>query len=466
MQLDGLATGMDTTSMIDQLVALESQPILQYEEEISQLKQTQDAWRDVNSRLDKLEGLTTDLKLSATFDSRTAESSNEDAVTATASNDAAEANYDINIQQTAEAHRIAGSRLSDSSTAISDLDGFAGIAEKNVININSTDITINSSDTLNEISTKINEAGAGVNASIVDNHLIIESSETGVDNELVAGDNITDSNGVLESLGIFDTNGNIADELQPAQNARIDINGIENIESSTNSFEDAVDGVNFEISAEAETNTTATISVAKNTQKAVDAVQSFVDQYNSAMDFLDSKTDYNSDTEEAAILQGDSTAMRLQMRLRSLVTDQVKESGEYKTLSSVGIEVDRDGVMELDSEKLTDAINNSAEEVKSLFNANTEENGFDGMAVRVDSYLDQLMQSNTGIIPRRIDFFDTRIENLNEDIADVEDRVQSTRERYEQEFAAMEEAISEMNQQQSWMQSQLSSMGGSITSMM
>lgn len=466
MQLDGLATGMDTTSMIDQLVALESQPILQYEEEISQLKQTQDAWRDVNSRLDKLEGLTTDLKLSSTFDSRTAESSNEDAVTATASNDAAEANYDINIQQTAKAHRIAGSRLSDSSTSISELDGFAGIAEENVININSTDITINSSDTLNEISTKINEADAGVNASIVDNHLVIESSETGADNELVAGDNITDSNGVLESLGIFDTNGNIADELQSAQNAKIDINGIENIESSTNSFEDAVDGVNFEISAEAEANTTATVSVAKDTQKAVDSVQSFVDQYNSAMDFLDSKTDYNSDTEEAAILQGDSTAMRLQMRLRSLVTDQVKESGEYKTLSSVGVEVNRDGVMELDSEKLTDAINNSAEEVKSLFNANTEEDGFDGMAVRVDSYLDQLMQSNTGIIPRRIDFFDTRIENLNEDIADVEDQVQSTRERYEQEFAAMEEAISEMNQQQSWMQSQLSSMGGSITSMM
>ena len=82
MQLDGLATGMDTTSMIDQLVALERRPIYNYQQEISEMEQTKGAWRDVNSRLDKLEDRTTDLKLSSTYNSRSASSSNEDVVTA------------------------------------------------------------------------------------------------------------------------------------------------------------------------------------------------------------------------------------------------------------------------------------------------------------------------------------------------------------------------------------------------
>jgi flagellar hook-associated protein 2 len=144
-----------------------------------------------------------------------------------------------------------------------------------------------------------------------------------------------------------------------------------------------------------------------------------------------------------------------------LVTSKVKDSGDFKTLSSVGIEIDRDGVMSFNKDQFTEAIDQSPEEVMSLFEAESDTDGFDGMAVKMDSYLDQLMQSNTGLIPRRLDFYDTRIDSLNDDIEDVERKVEMSRERYVEQFAAMEEAISEMNQQMSWMQSQLSSLAGS-----
>jgi len=113
MQLDGLATGMDTTSVIDQLVQLERRPIYNYQQEISELEMTKGAWRDVNSRLDKLEDRTTDLKLSSTYNSRTANSSNEDVVTATAANSANEANYDITVEQVATAQRLIGIQKTD-----------------------------------------------------------------------------------------------------------------------------------------------------------------------------------------------------------------------------------------------------------------------------------------------------------------------------------------------------------------
>jgi len=464
MQLDGLATGMDTTSVIDQLVALEKRPIYNYQQEISEMEQTKDAWRDVNSRLDKLEDRTTDLKLSSTYNSRSASSSNEDVVTASASNDANEANYSITVRSTAKAQRLGGDRLADSETAIKDLTGFGTIAAENTIQINSTDITINDTDSLNDISDKINNADAGVKASIVDNHLVLETNETGVENALVAGDSLVDSNGVLDALGILDGGAITADiELQSASDAEIDINGITGITSSTNTFSEAVDGVTFNINPEAAVDSTATVSVTKDTGKATDAVQAFVDQYNSVMSFLDGKTEYDEKTEKGSVLQGDSTAMRLQNRLRTLVSSKIKDTGDFKTLTSVGIEIDRDGVMSFDKSKFTDALDQSSEEVMSIFNGESDTDGFDGMAVKMDSYLDQLMQSNTGLIPRRLDFYDTRIDSLNDDIEDVERKVEMTRERYVEQFAAMEEAISEMNQQMSWMQNQLSSLAGSTS---
>jgi flagellar hook-associated protein 2 len=560
MQLDGLATGMDTTSMIDQLVQLERRPIYNYQQEISEMEQTKGAWRDINSRLDNLENKTTDLKLSSTFNSRSANSSNEDVVTVTAQNSASEANYSVTVNNAATAQRISGSCLDDSALAIKDLTGFESIAAENNIQINGIDITINDTDSLTDISNKINDAATGVSASIVDNHLVLESTETGEKNQIA----LVDDNDLFKSLGVLQTGDNdgslnsnlfevkdtdtalglsgsfqinveggtgsgeitvdetttlneikdqidalgdlsasITDEgngyfslsmssssadsdiklsntdidnnilsdlafgnrsyqseLQAAVDASIDINGIKGITSSSNTFSEAVEGVTFKINPDAADDSFSSVSVTKDTGKAMDAVQAFVDQYNSVMDFIDGKTEYDAEEEKGAILQGDSTAMRLQTRLRNLVTSKVKDGGDFQTLSSIGLEIDRDGVMSFDKAKFEDALNQSSEEVMSIFRADSESDGFDGMAVRMDGYLDQLMQTNTGLIPRRLDFYDDRISSLNEDIDDVERKVEMTRERYVEQFAAMEEAISEMNQQMSWMQSQLSSLAG------
>jgi len=459
LSLGGLATGMDTDSIINQLVQLEQRPIYNYQQEISELEQTKGAWRDINSRLDNLENKLTDLKLSSTYNSRTASSSNEDVVTATAANSANEANYDITVNQVATAQRLIGSRK----------PGFSAAGD--VITLNGTDVNISAGDSLSDISSKINDADSGYSASVIDNVLVIEAEKTGVANALLDGSDgstptISDNNGILKDLGIFDTTNGYFTNEKAATDAKIEINGITGITSSSNEITDAVDGMTFNINSEAAAGSTATISVVKDTGKATKAVQAFVNQYNSVMDFMDSKSGYDAETEEGGILQGDGTVMRLQMRLRELVTSKVKDTGAYQTLSSVGIEIDRDGVMSLDSAKLTEALENHPEETMNLFQAESDTEGYDGMAVRMDSYLDQVLQSNTGLIPRRLDLYDTRIEGLNDDIADVQRKVEMTRERYVQQFAAMEKSISEMQSQQSWMMSQLQSMGGSTVSNM
>ena len=590
LSLDGLASGMATEEMINQLMQIERKPIINLQKEKMGLEKSKGAWRDVNSRLDKLEDKLTQLKLSSTFNSNSASSSNEDVATATANSDAASGSYNLDVSNMAQSLRIASDKQANSSSEL----GLSGD-----VSINGQTVTIESTDSLTDINNTINEtADIGVTSSIIDNTLVLESSDTGFDNKI----SLQDSNNVLSSLGLvtgnktnlaqsatfsassehssgdypvsslndgditswgngdgwnddtsgdfsndwvqmdfgstktvdqvkvhtLDTADNPADEygvkdyeiqywdsgssswqtveevngntqgsvgsnfsavntdklrikvngsndgkysrlteveayntndqykniLQDASDAELSINGVD-VTSSSNNIDNAVEGVDFNINS---TGTTE-INVSNDTEKATSAVQKFVDQYNSVMDFMDTKLDYDPEEDKAGTLQGDSTLMRLQMRLRSMVTDRVDNNSSYNQLASVGISVDRDGVMSFDSGEMTEAIKDSPEEVMNLFNAEQDDEGFDGVATRMDSYVDQLLQSNTGTIPRKLEFFNTRMDNIDENIEDMERRLESTRQRYKEQFTAMETAMSEMQQQQSWMQQQLASLG-------
>jgi flagellar hook-associated protein 2 len=447
MSLGGLASGMDTGAIIEQLVALEKQPIYRYESEISQLEKQKSSWRDINSRISSLGDKLTDLKFSSTYNSRKAVSSNEAVATAIASNDAAEANYDLEVIQLAQAERAASTAdIADSTTDLASVG--AG-----KISIRGTEIDIQADYSLNDIRDEINNTqDLGAKATIIDNNLVIESTETGTENSL----NLKDVNGsVLADLGVNTIAGG------EAQNAQVSINGID-VESKSNTIDQAVAGMKFELIEAGN----STIEVAKDTEKAEKAVQDFVDQYNSVMDFIDSKSNYNSETEEGAILQGDSTLMRVQSRLRQSIMDSVETGGDLSHISQIGISIDRDGTMSLDSDKLNKALTNDSEAVAKFFNAESSEDGYTGMANRLDGYIDQLIKSNTGLIPSRMESFDQRIDNLNDDIIDVEESVEMTRKRYTQQFTAMETALAEMQQQSSWMQSQLSSLGSQNLSSM
>lgn len=451
LSLGGLSSGMDTAAIVEQLVAIEKQPIYRYEEEISQIEKTKDAWRDINSRLSNLSNKITDLKFSSTYNSRLAESSDETVVTASAANSTAEGSYDLNISQLAKSHRISSDQQGDSTSEL----GLSG-----TVNINGTELTIENNFSLTDIRDQINNTdGTKVKASIIDNNLVLESENTGTgtENEIEVSDT---SGTVLENLGVVETDGTtIKNTLQNAQDAQLSINGVD-ITSSTNIIDQSVEGMTFNL----KTTGNANIEVSKDTEKTISAVQEFVDQYNSTISFIDKKTDYNSESEEGAVLQGDSTAMRLQSRVRQTIMGEVESGGNITHISQLGVSIDRDGVMTLDSEDLKTALDNNSKEVKKFFNAEESEDGYTGIANKLDSYVDQIITSGSGLIPNRIDSFDQRIENINEDIADAERSVEMARERYTEQFTAMETALSEMQQQQSWMSNQLSSLGGGSVS--
>ncbi|NLM96921.1 MAG: flagellar filament capping protein FliD [Halanaerobiaceae bacterium] len=431
--LDGLISGMATSELIEQLLVFEKLPIYRYENDITETNLAKDAWRDINSRLKNLEAKLADLKLSATFNSRIASSSDEKTAAAKAGNSAAEGRYELVISRMATAHRIASDRMADSTSAL----GLSGNIE-----INGKTLEISESFSLKDIRDAINGTeDIGVSASIINDTLVLEARETGVEIDFGGG-----SGNILQELGLL----NPENVLQEARSAELTINGIA-VTSTSNTIDKAVEGLTFEIKGEGN----VVIEVSRDTEKAVKALQDFVNQYNSLMSFIDSKTYYNPDSGDRGILQGDTTIMRLETRIRQLIMDSIETGGEITHLSQLGISIDRDGVMSFDTAKFEEILKEKSEDVVNFFSGAEEEMGFSGMAVRLDTYLDLLLQSNTGLIPEKIEAFDNRIKYLNDRIEEAERRVEMARERYRAQFAAMEEALAQMQQQYNWMLNQL-----------
>ncbi|AGB42143.1 flagellar capping protein [Halobacteroides halobius DSM 5150] len=579
VSLSGLASGFPTDQFIKKMMYISrQQTIAPIQDDISQIRQEKNAWRDVNSRLSKLDKLFEDLQKQETFTSKKTTTSDKDVLTASATTEAIKGSYDITIDQKAQAQRVVGSTkiaeatssgTQDATTADGDASDIAmedgktydvtditdttidgstykygltnsngdvvaiskngenytalklATAEGNLGNlnldtdtggnynfgyqvstgttlkmhgteggeqntltqnslydtvgsdpqINKTIIDMTSSDTLSDFVTKINDSQAGVTASIVDNRLVLESNKTGADSSMTLnenGGNLLTDLGVYDSTnsdngyvneggtdGIEDTPSNDAEDgYQPAQDAKITINGISGITSSDNSFENAVDAVTFNIENSAQVGDTATIDVSADTDKAYNALKDMVNQYNSVVDFTDTKS------AKKATLQGDGTLMRLQSSLRTKLTEEVATGNDITTAFEVGIEVDRYGKISINKSEFKKAIQNNPQQVVDLFTADSEDANYnyDGIATKLKEYTNMMVKSE-GIIPNKTEMLGDQIERMKESIKDQERNLALRKQNLEQQFLAMEKAIANMNSQQSWLSGQISSLG-------
>lgn len=201
--LDGLASGLDTTSIIQQLSALRSQSI-------TRLTARKSALQDKLAVYQKLNALLASAKLSAddlgdprimNVQQATVSGYTGDTAPAlvSAAREAQPGTYSLVIERLATAHKIASApgSVSSATTAL----GLSGD-----ILINGKAIALDANDTLQDVRAKINAAGAGVTATIVsvgtgDYRLVLTSRSLGVDGAM----DLVDASGsnALQSLGLL-----------------------------------------------------------------------------------------------------------------------------------------------------------------------------------------------------------------------------------------------------------------------
>lgn len=275
---------------------------------------------------------------------------------------------------------------------------------------------------------RINALGAGVTASVFNDgqgsRLSIISDQTGSGSELVIDGSAADlsflqTSRAADAVGIFGG-----------------LNGVGGfaVTSSTNEFSGVIDGVT--LTAGSELGQTVTIDIASDDAPITDAVQGFIDAYNSLQSNLDVVTDFDEESETTGILFGRGEIVRLETDLSRLVTARYNTGSSINTLQQVGITLGSDGQLSLDTGRLQEALDSSPEAVEALFRDETN-----GAVAQFEATIDQLASDQNSVLgarsatlARTIESNEARIDRLNESL----DR---ERERLLLEFIQLEETI-------------------------
>ena len=322
---------------------------------------------------------------------------------------------------TAKDLRIKGTSVDVNGTPTKQINGTA----------NST-VEIGEDDTLADVVESINALGAGVTASIV-------NDATGQRLSLTGG--IGAANELL-----YDTAGSTL-QFQQINEARDAVllygsktspGGGVLFSSQTDTFASVVEGVTLTVK-DGSTDP-VTVTVTASSAPIVNAVQEFVDAYNSIRDILDEVTDFDQESLTTGILFGSNEALRIESDLSRVLTGRFFGVGNIQSLEALGISLDDKGHLEFESAKLTAAYNSDPEALKTLFTDKTS-----GLATKIDAAVERLAgKASTALLTSRAGTLTRKIDANTERIAFMDLTLERQRERLLNDFYRIETVIAGM----------------------
>lgn len=434
----GLASGLDTASIISQLMSLEALPQTKLKTQVTTTQSKVTALQQLNTRL---QGIATSAAAmlptgTSTWAALTATSTNT-GVSVTASSTATPGSYSLTVGATALTHQIA---FTDAHARTDVVTG----ATTSVLlkRAGDADVTISTTDgTLDQLATAINAADAGVRATLVKTgtaagvdqfRLLVESTATG------AGEvfEITDSAGASLLGGATPRVG---------RDASITVGGI-SVTSATNTFTDVTPGVTITLSGSA--TGTADISVSRDVATRSAAVKSLVNDLNGLLGQMQALT--ATSTTSRGILAGDSTLRRA----GSTVVEALYPS-DGSSMASFGVEIDRHGKFTFDEPAFAAAYAADPDAVMAAFT------GPGGFAERVKVAAENASDKYKGSLTGAINSHTATITRLNKSIESWNDRLELRRSALERQYTALETTLSQLQGQSSWLTSQLASLSAS-----
>jgi flagellar hook-associated protein 2 len=209
ISFSGLASGIDTSSMVEQLVALEQSKVAAVQKKQNQTQLRLTALGTLQSMLSTLSTSAKDLSKLTSFSKFTSNSSDDKVASISGTDEGLEGSVGVNVRQLATSLKVASKGFSDSTTATTASGTLTLSKSAAAIKTDPTkttvDITIEAGDSLKDIAAKINSAsGSGITASIMnfgngDVRLMLNGADQGAD-----GFSITEGSGgnVLSTLGL------------------------------------------------------------------------------------------------------------------------------------------------------------------------------------------------------------------------------------------------------------------------
>ncbi|NVJ60361.1 MAG: flagellar filament capping protein FliD [Gammaproteobacteria bacterium] len=427
----GIGSGIDLESIIEALVTAERRP-----KEIS-LNRLEQRTNTTLSGLGKLQSALSNLEDSlanlteANFRTRTATSSNESQLTASANYLASETNFAVTINQTATYTELSTNVIAgDATTQLG-----AGNLTFNSTGGETFSVAVGATDSLADIVYAINNKSDnfGISATLVNGDSGTKIIYRGIDTGDNADFTVTNDNANLAQIS--DGNGGALNVDSTAQNASITVSGL-TISSETNTFNNPVQGVDLTLADDAVAGT-VNVNVTKDKQAVKDNIQEFVDNYNAFIQIAN-QLGSAQDGAEGELL-GDSTLRNIVRQVTSQISNTVGSANpDFNTLSRIGITTERDGTLSIDSTELDSILNSNFDAVGTVFYAT------DGIGTSISTAITPYEQL-AGLIDKREESLQSILSQIQTDRDNLDYRINALEESLRSKFAAVDSLVSQFN---------------------
>lgn len=342
--------------------------------------------------------------------------------------------------------------------------------------INDTTFNFKGTTSLADMMSEINDSRAGVTFTYnsLNDKFSIVSQEMGSGSAIKVIDGQGDIISKMFGVGKIEQIGN---------NAELNIDG-EYVEYSGN--EVSYNGINLTLKKV--TDGPVNIETSRNTEKALDTIVSFVEDYNKLIEDLNKriheKAEYKkyapltsaqedemSESEiekwnkksKTGLLSGDSDISKFLSEMRTVLYTKV---GDSKMLADIGIEASSDwkeyGKLKVDKDKLTDALQTDMKGVADIFTGST------GIANRLSNVCKKAANTSSGSpgslvtlaglkgkATEKNNTINKRIDSIKEMITKLKAQYESRKERLWKQFNSMESALSGMNSTSNYLASMM-----------
>jgi flagellar hook-associated protein 2 len=454
LALSGLASGVDTSTIVEQLIALDRQGTTRIQNRQYAVSGMQTALKDIASKLSTLKSAASALSSDATWkQTQKIESSDSTRVAVTQTGGAGIGGHSIQV------NRLASSAQRGYTFA----GGTAGTITITNANdpTNTMSIDVTAGTTLQQLADAINAKSSGpVVAAVVKNaanedRLVLSSRTTGSLSDFTVGGGLTSEDGTYATPDLSKLDAEYA------------LDGAAPMTSKTNVLENVIPGLRVTLKGVTAAPASLSVSEPALDRDAIKTkVKAFVDAYNAVVDStrneLTEKPIANPTSEFQAgygQLYGDTGLSGMLNALRRQMSNVVSAAG-INDLADIGIGIPKStggvvsadakaGKLTIDDAKLSLALESNWTGVKSFFT---------DFSKQVSDYVDT-QTGSAGVIDGRLKSADRNITTLKDQLTKANERIDAKEKRLKAQFAAMETALQNAQTQQAWLTGQLAALG-------
>ena len=494
MRVSGMYSGMDTETIIADLVAVRQTKVDAVKNAQTKHEWKQEAWKNLNSKIYKLfNGTMDNLRYQFSYAKKTTKVSNPNAATVITSDSAMKSAQSLKIKSLASSGYLTGGELKAGTTAdttmgeILDASAFDenGKASFEVKIGNDTHkIELTADSKISDLTKQLKEIGLNVNFDTATNRIFIGAAESGEENDF----EITGAAAVLDKLGLSEAGGA---HKEKGTSAEIELNGA-TFKSATNTFE--INGLTITCNM-VTGNDAITLTTMDDTSGVYDMIKDFIKEYSELINEMDKL--YNADSakkyepltdeeKEAmseseiekwetkikdSLLKGDSTLNMVSSALKGVMRSGFEVNGKTMYLHDFGIETlgffdaaeNERNALHINGDEDDSFVKNKTNTLMASISSNPDMvmEFFTQLSSSMKSKLDELMKS-TDYSSAYTVYEDKKMKEeyaeYTKKIAEEEEKLADYEDKWYKKFSAMETAMAKMQSNMSAVTSMLGGM--------